>query len=67
MTDAEISQRIAGAGFVYDLGSGRYAAEGDSDQPLDFVTEEIADDLAIPVGDLLRWEENQQSRDLRHE
>ena len=49
MTDAEISQRIAGAGFVYDLGTGRYAAEGDSDEPLDYVTEEIADELAIPV------------------
>jgi hypothetical protein len=67
MTDAEISQRIAGAGFVYDLGTGRYAAEGDSDEPLDYVTEEIADELAIPVADLLRWEETQQARDSRHD
>ena len=67
MTDTEISERIAGAGFIYDLGGGRYAAEGDSDQPLDYVTEEIADELSIPVADLLRWEENQQLRDSRHE
>jgi len=67
MTDTEISERLAAAGFVYDLGTGRYATDDESDDPLDYVTEDIADEMAIPVADLLRWEENRQSRDARHE
>ena len=67
MTDPEISERLTASGFTYDLGTGRYAAEGDSDEPLDYVTEEIADELAIPLSDLLRWEENQQARDSRRD
>ena len=67
MTDPEISQRIASAGFTYDLGTGRYASGGEADEPLDYVTEDIAGELAIPVSDLLRWEENQRMRDAKHE
>jgi hypothetical protein len=66
MTDPEVAQKISAAGFVYDLGTGRYAVEGDAEESMDFVTEEISDNLGIPLADLLRWEENHQARDSRH-
>ena len=33
----------------------------DADEAMDFVTEDIADQLRIPVNDLIRWEEIQQN------
>jgi hypothetical protein len=62
MEDGAIESLLSRAGYRYDLASGRYCLD-DSDGEDDFPTEDIADELKIPVADLLRWEENQQHND----
>lgn len=61
MQDIEIESLLDQAGFRYDSTSGRYFELLDSDEAMDYVTEDIADQLAIPVDDLVRWEELQQN------
>jgi len=60
MQNIEIDSLLDQAGFRYDLTSGRYFELLDSDEAMDYVTEDIADQLAIPVDDLVHWEEQQQ-------
>src|SRR5262245_4733672 len=60
MHDIEIESLLNEAGYRYDAASGRYdAIDGDEDQG-DYATEDVADQLEIPVEDLLRWEQEQQ-------
>ena len=60
MQDIEIESLLQSAGFRYDSASGRYFEELDCDEAMDYVTEDVADQLMIPVNDLVRWEEFQQ-------
>lgn len=57
MQDIEIDSLLADAGYQFDAPTGRYrpldSAEGDEDYP----TEDVADQLEIPIDDLIRWEE----------
>lgn len=61
MQDLEINSLLEEAGYRYDPTSGRYIELSESDEPLDYATEEIADQLEIPVDDLLRWESEQNN------
>ncbi len=59
MQDVELESLLQEAGYVYVVATGRYqttdAAEGD----VDYATEDIADQLEIPIDDLMRWEQEQ--------
>ena len=59
MQDVELASLLDEAGYVYVPATGRYqtadAAEGD----VDYASEDIADQLEIPIDDLLRWEQEQ--------
>jgi hypothetical protein len=64
MNDLEIDSLLVQAGYLYEPVSGRYRSEaGSDDESLaeDFATEDVADQLQIPVEDLLRWEEEQSA------
>jgi hypothetical protein len=59
MQDVEVESLLTEAGYRFAPATGRYElvdAEGDE---LDYPTEDIADQLGIPVDDLIRWEEQQ--------
>ena len=60
MNDSEISGLLIDAGYRYEGANGRYHnndSSGDESISEDFATEDVADELNIPVADLLRWEE----------
>jgi hypothetical protein len=63
MQDVELESLIQEAGYQFVPSTGRYvaldAAEGESDYP----TEDIADQLEIPIEDLIRWEQEQTGGD----
>ena len=65
MNDVEIESLLDEAGYRYDPLCGRYieSLEGasDSDDIDDFPSEDIADQLEIPLDDLLRWEVEQRA------
>jgi len=61
MNDDEIQSLLEEAGYQYTPATGRYMfldASGEQDE--DFATEDVADQLEIPVEDLLRWEQERQ-------
>ena len=60
MIDSEIDNLLTQAGYRYDLATGRYFLDDADD---DFATEDIADELNIPLSELLNWEDRQQHRD----
>ena len=60
MIDQEIASLLEDAGYQFDPGTGLYraitgAAEGEGDHSSEF----IADELGIPLEDLVRWEGEQ--------
>ena len=59
MNDIEIESLLEEAGYRYMPASGRYAFADTSDEDQDYPTEDVADQLNIPVEDLLRWEQEQ--------
>jgi hypothetical protein len=62
MQDVEINSLLEEAGYRYVPATGRYVALDDAgDEDEDFATEDIADQLEIPIEDLLRWEQMQQA------
>ena len=67
MNDIEIESLLTEAGYRFDPVSGRYLELEPADDAEDYVTEEIAGQLQIPVDDLLRWEEEQSASDSRGE
>ncbi|HTW95156.1 MAG TPA: hypothetical protein VMD30_10205 [Tepidisphaeraceae bacterium] len=62
MEDQEIESLLTRARYRYDLATGRYSLD-ESDEEDDFATEDIAEELNIPLSDLLTWEDRQQRRD----
>jgi hypothetical protein len=59
MQDIEVESLLTEAGYRFAPDSGRYELmDGESDE-MDYPTEDIADQLGIPVDDLIRWEEQQ--------
>ncbi len=61
MNDIELESLLEEAGYRYVVASGRYvfADAGDAADE-DYATEDVADQLEIPIEDLLRWEQEQQ-------
>lgn len=59
MQDVEIDSLLNEAGYHFSSASGRYEVAEAGDDGLDYPTEDIADQLEIPVEDLIRWEQTQ--------
>lgn len=60
MNDVELESLLEEAGYQYDPINERYITAGDETE---FTTEEVADQLEIPLEDLLRWEAEQESQE----
>ena len=61
MEDVELESLIQEAGYQFDANTGRYIVTGASDGDVDYTTEDIADQLEIPIDDLIRWEQEQSA------
>jgi uncharacterized protein YijF (DUF1287 family) len=59
MQDVEVESLVSEAGYQFEPAIGRYVLFDAAENELDYPTEEIADQLGIPVDDLIRWEEQQ--------
>jgi len=60
MNDIEIESLLEEAGYRYAPATGRYAfIDTAAEDAEDYATEDVADQLEIPVEDLLRWEQEQ--------
>jgi hypothetical protein len=59
MEDVELESLIQEAGYQFDAATGRYIVTGATDGDVDYATEDIADQLEIPIEDLVRWEQEQ--------
>jgi hypothetical protein len=61
MQDVELESLIQEAGYMFVPATGRYVtADADaSESDIDYATEDIADQLEIPIDDLVRWEQEQ--------
>jgi 3-polyprenyl-4-hydroxybenzoate decarboxylase len=61
MNDVELQSLLEEAGYRYMPATGRYVvADAAQEDAEDYATEDVADQLEIPVEDLLRWEQEQQ-------
>jgi hypothetical protein len=61
MQDVELESLLQEAGYQFDVASGRYRTSDAGEQDVDYATEDVADQLEIPIEDLLRWEQEQTS------
>jgi hypothetical protein len=59
MQDVELESLIEEAGYQFDVTTGRYRTADASEEDVDYASEDIADQLEIPIEDLLRWEQEQ--------
>ena len=59
MQDVEVESLIAEAGYRFEPATGRYQLVDGEGDDTDYPTEDIADQLGIPVDDLIRFEEQQ--------
>ena len=59
MEDIELESLIQEAGYQFDTTTGRYIVTGATEGDVDYATEDIADQLEIPIDDLVRWEQEQ--------
>jgi 3-polyprenyl-4-hydroxybenzoate decarboxylase len=59
MQDVELGSLIQEAGYQFDPTTGRYKTVDAADEDVDYATEDIADQLEIPIEDLVRWEQEQ--------
>jgi len=59
MQDMELESLLQDAGYRFDPTSGRYMTADCDEQDVDYASEDVADQLGIPIEDLLRWEQGQ--------
>ena len=59
MQDVEIESLVQDAGYRFDPMIGRYVVIDATDDDVDYPTEDVSDQLGIPVEDLIRWEQEQ--------
>lgn len=59
MQDVELESLIQEAGYQFDPTTGRYKTADAAEEDVDYATEDIADQLEIPIEDLVRWEQEQ--------
>ena len=61
MQDIEIESLLLHAGYHFLPAIGRYQEVDSSEDDVDYPTEDVADQLHIPVDDLIRWEQEQMA------
>ncbi len=61
MQDVELESLLQEAGYQFDPTTGRYRTADAADEDVDYASEDIADELEIPIEDLLRWEQEQST------
>lgn len=61
MQDVELESLLEEAGYQFDPTSGRYRPADAAEEDVDYASEDIADELEIPIEDLLRWEQEQST------
>jgi 3-polyprenyl-4-hydroxybenzoate decarboxylase len=59
MQDVELESLIQEAGYMFVPATGRYVTTDAEEADVDYATEDIADQLEIPIDDLVRWEQEQ--------
>jgi hypothetical protein len=59
MQDVELQSLLEEAGYRFDATTGRYLTADSEEQDIDYASEDVADQLEIPIEDLLRWEQEQ--------
>ena len=59
MQDVELESLLQEAGYTYVPATGRYQTADAAAGDVDYATEDIADQLEIPIDDLMRWEQEQ--------
>ena len=59
MQDVELESLLQEAGYVFVADTGRYQTADAGEGDVDYASEDIADQLEIPMDDLLRWEQEQ--------
>ena len=59
MQDVELVSLLHEAGYQFNPQTGRYTTTDAQEQDVDYATEDVADELEIPIDDLLRWEQEQ--------
>jgi hypothetical protein len=62
MNDLEIDSLLEDAGIQYELAAGQYIALDPQDLT-DYGTQDIAEELEIPLDDLMRWEQQRRYED----
>ncbi len=63
MNDVELESLLTEAGYQYDPITGQYTEVVNASVDSVFASEQIADELEIPLEDLQRWESLQQAGD----
>ncbi len=63
MQDVELESLLQEAGYVFVTETGRYVTTDAEEADVDYATEDIADQLEIPIEDLVRWEQEQVGAD----
>ncbi len=61
MQDVELESLLQEAGYQFNPTIGRYATTDAQEQDVDYATQDVADQLEIPIEDLLRWEQEQKA------
>jgi hypothetical protein len=59
MQDVELESLLQEAGYQFVPTTGRYVTADAQESDVDYATEDIADQLEIPIDDLMRWEQEQ--------
>ncbi len=59
MQDVEVESLVQHAGYRFDPMIGRYVVTDSAEDDVDYPTEDVAEQLGIPMDDLIRWEEEQ--------
>jgi hypothetical protein len=59
MQDVELECLLQQAGYQFVPSTGRYMTADADEQDVDYATEDVADQLEIPIEDLMRWEQEQ--------
>jgi hypothetical protein len=65
MQDIELEGLIQEAGYAFVPATGRYVTTDAGEADVDYASEDIADQLEIPIEDLLRWEQEQNGEVMR--
>jgi hypothetical protein len=62
MNDAELESLLDDAGYSYDVTSGQFVVRESREVEM-YNAQDVADQLEIPIDDMIRWQEEQGHAD----